>query len=1287
MVKRVTYIILFLFTFWSFSQDVWIHPNKGQWEDRILYKVEMNAGAMFIEKDGFAYHLDNSQELHNHHNEDHHHTGKEEKNNILHYGLTSKFLNSNWSGEIKHSDSSSFYRNYFLGSDSTKWKSNIHSYKKVEFINFYPNIDLILEGNTGFKYSFRVHPGGDISAIELQYKGQLSIHKDKEGNLIIKTDLGILKESKPVSYNLENRTEIESSFVLENNLFYFEVKNAPPNQTYIIDPEITFSTFSGSTSDNWGYTATPDLNANLFGGGIVSGTGYPITTGAYDATYNGGQGQYPWDVAITKFNAQGTSLIYSTYFGGSGNETPNSIIANDAGELYIFGVTSSANLPVSSNAFQTTFNGGPTTNENFVPLSGSDLYLAKLSANGTNLLACTYIGGTGIDGVNIGSLAYNYGDQYRGEVTLDNNGNVYFSSTTQSTNFPTAGSQSDNTLSGSQDAIIGKFNPALTTLNWCTYFGGSGIETGNALQVSNTGNVYVTGGTNSNSLGVSTGLDLTYNGGIDGYLIELDGNTANLLAGTYVGTTSYDQGYFVQVDLDNKPYVYGQTDGNMNITPGKYGNPNSGQFIKKFNETLTVEEWSTLIGAGSGAPEISPTAFLVSDCYTIYIAGWGGNTNNGSVPSSTTNGFTVTTDAFQPTTNGSNFYIAVLGSDATNLDYATFMGGTNSSSNHVDGGTSRFDKKGRIYHAVCGSCGTSTTGFTTTVGAYSNTDNSSNCNMACFKFDLSNIESAIGAVDPIICLPNSVTFPNNSQNGNAFFWDFGDNNFSSAFSPTHTYAGPGTFTVTLVVGDSLNCFENDTTSFDVVIDIFEGGVVAPPTPICPGEPYQLNAFGGANYEWFPAQFLDDATLPNPVANITQPTNFTVIISDVCGADTLDAFLDIYGGNVETIGDTSICFGEEITVWAVGGGTYDWSPPNGLQATNQDTTVASPNATTTYNIEVTTPEGCEINESFTIEVFFDVPNPTLDDTLKLCKFSSVDITATGAVSYSWSPPTALNTTVGSTVTTNTINDITYYVGFTNPCGTIPDSIFIEVIEVDARAGNDTIVCPREPANVWASGGINYSWFPSQYVLNNYSNSTVVQPNYPTNFGVEVTDINGCKDTAYVLIDHFPEPFVQANGDYYGFVGDIVPLSAVTNVNGSFTWSPTDFLSCVNCSSPQATPLSSIDYIIYFIDENGCKDTDTTSIIFEGLVYVPNTFTPDANEFNPRFSVKGGNISSFELQIFNRWGELIYEFTDFFDSWDGTYKGVPCKDGTYVWKMNYTDIEGNEVKKVGHVNLLR
>jgi hypothetical protein len=173
-----------------------------------------------------------------------------------------------------------------------------------------------------------------------------------------------------------------------------------------------------------------------------------------------------------------------------------------------------------------------------------------------------------------------------------------------------------------------------------------------------------------------------------------------------------------------------------------------------------------MIGAGTGNVELSPTAFLISDCYDIYLAGWGGQLNQlyGQASFSTTTNFPVTLDAYQLNTNGSNFYIAVLDQDASALKYATFMGGLNSSSNHVDGGTSRFDNQGRIYHAVCGACGGNDFGFTSTPGVWSATNQSSNCNLACFKFELSTIEAIAAQPAPLICIPQSVFFDNNSQN-------------------------------------------------------------------------------------------------------------------------------------------------------------------------------------------------------------------------------------------------------------------------------------------------------------------------------------------------------------------------------------------------------------------------------------------------------------------------------------------------------------------------------------------
>ncbi|MBL7897970.1 MAG: hypothetical protein JNJ99_05510, partial [Crocinitomicaceae bacterium] len=461
------------------------------------------------------------------------------------------------------------------------------------------------------------------------------------------------------------------------------------NFDLVIDPNLTFSSFTGSTADNWGMTACPDVNKNLIAAGIVFGSGYPLSTGPFDGSFNGGQ----VDIGVTKFNATGSGIIFSTYVGGSDEESPHSLIVNDANELYIFGATSSTNFPTSGSAYQTSKDGGSLfLFDNFVSFDGgSDAYITKLSAGGNTLLGSTYLGGSGNDAASFGStIAFNYGDIFRGEIMVDANSNVYVTSSTNSTDFPIAGGF-DNTLGGTQDAFVAKLNSNLSSLLWSTYIGGSGLESGNSVQLSSTGDIFVGGGTTSTDLPATSGhLNPGFKGGTtDGYVMKFIAPAYGSPAATYLGTNDYDQAYFVQLDIDDFVYVYGQTKGPYTVTAGHYVNPNSGQFIHKLSNNLVTSQWSSFFGRMSGNEEISPTAFLVSDCYEIYIAGWGGTVNsaNSTAVNSTTTGFPVTTDAYQLTTSGSNFYLAQFTKDMVTLKYATFMGSTTGSSDHVDGGT------------------------------------------------------------------------------------------------------------------------------------------------------------------------------------------------------------------------------------------------------------------------------------------------------------------------------------------------------------------------------------------------------------------------------------------------------------------------------------------------------------------------------------------------------------------------------------------------------------------------
>ncbi len=1285
-------LILLLFPSVIYSQNVWMHPNKGQWDNNILYKIDLDLGEMYLEKKGFTYFLHNFKNSHSHDEKKH----SDESSEIDFQGhvLRTEFIGANWDGQRLEKNGSSSYRNYFLGSDSTKWKSKVFSYELVEYIDFYSGINLVFDGSTNkLKYSFVLQPLANAQNIKYKISGANSIFIDGEGQLHSTNRFGEIIESAPIAWTEKDgqRKKVAINYKLVDNQVSFHFPNGyDTSATLVIDPYLVFSTFTGSTADNWGFTATPDPSGNAFAGGIVFAGGYPVTNGAFDGSYNvGTENGYNIDVGISKFNSTGSSLLYSTYLGGNGNETPNSIICSPAGELFVFGATSSNNFPMGPSPYDNTFNGGSTVTENSLSFSGSDIYISRLNSTGTALVASTYIGGSQNDGLNSSSLKYNYGDQFRGEIILDAAGNVYVASTTNSVNFPVLlGSQ--GSLNGPQDAVIFKMNANLSALIWSTYFGGSLNESGNSIQVASNGNVYVAGGTTSSNLPYLTGNDLSYNGGLaDGYVTRYNGNTGAIIAGTYMGQNEYDQSYFVQLDLDDNVYVFGQSQSAWTISAGCYGNPNSGQFIRKYTTDLMTINWTTMIGAGTGNVEISPTAFLVSDCYDIYLSGWGGlvNSQNSQAIYSSSNGFSVTVDAFQSTTNGSNFYIAVLDQDASFLKYATYMGGTSSSSNHVDGGTSRFDKSGRIYHAVCGACGGQDYGFTSTPGVWSPTNQSPNCNLAAFKFELSTIDAVVAAPDPLICLPDPVIFNNNSANGNAFYWDFGDGSTSTAVNPSHLYPGAGNFTVTLVVTDTNGCFSPDSIQFLINIGDFQGGIIVPSGAVCPGIPFQLEAYGGALYDWSPANVLDDPTSATPIATVNATTVFTVIVSDSCGADTLQLTLPVFPTNPSISNDTSICIGNSVQISAGGGGTYLWSPASTLDNPTSASPIATPLTNTTYSVVITSTDGCVNTDSMMVNVYYTPPIPIIPDSLLMCLGSSIGVSVSGGDTYQWSPNYQINQLTGPSVIVSPAADFTYYCNFINACGSVLDSVLVKVVEASIFAGNDTIICPGESAILWASGGISYSWSPSSSLNNPSISEVIATPNSSTLYTVIGIDQTGCSDTASVQVDLYPQPFIQTSPDVYAFYGDVIQLSATSTTNGPYIWSPAEFLSCISCSSPVANPNQNTTYIVTYTDQNGCSASDDVTIYYDPIVYVPNTFTPNGDETNQGFYIIAHNIKSFELLIFDRWGELIFTMTDLSDYWDGTYKDYNCQDGTYVWKLVYYDFLNKEYNLTGHVNLLR
>jgi len=1285
MKQLILFFVFFLLSGTVLCQDgdIYFHPNRGQWDSQILYDVELTNGHFFLDKEGYTVSLSNSS---------HHHDLQEKEAHVdsKMYAFKIKYLNAKEQAFFEETDPSGFYRNYFLGNNSSSWKSKVYSFRQLTRKNLYPGIDVQTISQKGdLKINYLVAANAAVNQLQLKYEGFDRITIEKDGSLRGYHPLGYMEESAPEAWNVDDsgrKIKVEVNYRIKNNVVSFEFpKGYNENLPLVIDPILSFSTYTGSTKDNWGFTAAPDPQGNAFGGGIVFGVGYPVTTGAFDNSFGGGT----VDAAISKFSADGTQLLYSTYLGGNYSEIPHSIVCNPIGEIYILGITSSHDFPTTTNAYQTSNKTGSSFSANNISFNtGSDIFVVKMSADGTHLLASTLIGGTNNDGINLNTLNYNYGDQFRGDITLDASGNVFVASTTYSANFPVVNSSS--TYGGDQDAVVFKLSSDLSALLWSTYLGGTGYDAAYSIQVANDGSVYIAGGTTSSSLGFPAGIKTTPNGGVDGFVAKFN-SAYQLQKGSFIGTSLYDQVYFIQLDLDQNVYVLGQSLGAMTVSPGKYGNTNSGQFIKKYDPSFSTELWTTLIGSGQKKVDISPTAFLVSDCYDIYIAGWGGevNRNHSKATQSSTTGLAVTQDGYQKTTNGNNFYIAVLGPDAGSLKYATFIGGLTSSANHVDGGTSRFDKGGKIYHAVCAACGGNSNGFTSTPGVFSQTNKSSNCNMAVFKFEISFIQTAINQINPVICYPDAVTFDNITTTGNSFHWNFGDGTTSNQLSPTHIFPGPGNYTVSFVVKDTINCFISDTVKFDITVKGFKASASSPNDTVCPNVPRQLQVSGGTNYVWSPAEFLNNATIANPVATVSKTTTFMVVATDNdCGVDTAYTTVIVFEDSISINKDTVICIGNSVPLSAHGAIEYEWTPTDYLNDPSVSNPVATPQNTITYTVKGISENLCPLQASTTINVVLTPPHPVIPDSVYVCFGSSKSITVSGADEYYWSPGTEINTTQGSTVIITPSQERYYYCDFVNVCATERDSVFVRLIHPSVTAWNDTIICPGETAALFASGALTYVWSPSVTFVEASGSIVSVKPDQPTIYTVTGTDKYGCSATDKVTVNLYPEAIVLANPDVYAIFDEPVQLGVTTNYTGTYIWSPAEYLSCTECTSPYASPNRNYEYTITFIDGNGCTDTDIIRVVYEPLLYIPNSFTPDGSEHNDYFRVYGVNISDITLDIYDRWGELIHTIRGLDDYWDGTYKGLPCPIGTYVWKIDYTDVINDIIlSKTGHVNLLR
>ena len=806
IIKFLSRYLFFIFIIGSLNAQVIIHdrasgqfiPNKGQWPKEVNAQLHTDNARIWILKDGLRFALRGP--------------GENDTNNF--YVFTERFEGSRQGEWISMEPTKSEF-NYFIS--GTKEITQVSGFRKGRMENLYPGVSLIFELNDfgELKTTWISEEPDQLNLLGSRFEGVNGI-QSKSNHLFIDLPVGQLTIDCPIAKTRKGKSKVHWR---KTNSIWRPVSK----KSILIDPVYRFSTFSGSISDNFGYTATYDKKGRTWAGGVVFGGQFPYFNGIQSSFAGGAT-----DLALMLFSSDGTGLLSGTFFGGNNREQPHSMMVASNGDLYVLGVSGSNNLAVSVNAYDSSFNGGSSIyggGQTFN--SGTDMFILRLDSTGSIKKSMTYIGGSGNDGINeFGTL--NYGDEARGEILTTSNG-IYIASSTKSIDFPTTNGSS---LGGVQDGILIKMSSGLDTLLWSSYYGGSNMDALFGLvELSNQNedHLFAVGVSESDGLADSISFQPLRAGVEDAWIIRVDINNGTLEKSTYFGGLDSDYGFLVAhnkigsfkaVGDSNSIVIVGNNKSNLTSVNSSWFQSSSSQYFLWTNSDLDSIYRIQTFGSGNLIDQnVSPTALMIDECGSLYFSGWGGATNTGG----STNGLFCTTDALQKNTDGSDFYFLVIGNDS-NPVYASYFGDPNSSE-HVDGGTSRFDPNGVIHQAICAGCGGNSNLPIFPHNAYSNTNGSTNCNMAAVQiaFEMQKVDFNLSLIVDTICSGSVAEISGQASRCDSTFISWGDGQTLSSVSPVgekHVFSQPGFYNISIYGSDFL-CGTDISTSLSIYVTVPE----------------------------------------------------------------------------------------------------------------------------------------------------------------------------------------------------------------------------------------------------------------------------------------------------------------------------------------------------------------------------------------------------------------------------------------------------------------------------------
>jgi hypothetical protein len=576
--------------------------------------------------------------------------------------------------------------NYFIGNDPKKWRTNIATYAKVRMEDVYPGVDLVYYGNQGrLEYDFVVQPGADPSVIRLALGSRTGeraagserspkTNIDGNGDLVAAVDGGEVRFHKPVVYqpssadaqSVAERIPVSGRFTVNaKREVAFVIPEYDRTKPLVIDPVLAYSTYLGGGAFNWGNAIAVDGSGNAY---VTGGFNrpldqcnavclpFPTTPGAFETSAK----YYQALAFVAKVNAEGTTLLYSTWLGGPGLSEGRGIAVDGSGNAYVTG-GAGPGFPTTSNAFQAA---NPKAN------NGRNAFVTKLNTDGSALVYSTYLGGS--------NAPLSSGGEQGNSVTVDANGNAYVTGYATSTDFPTSTTAFQPANHSPQtNAFVTRLSPDGSAIVYSSYLGGSGSactgcgtvgDMGTGIGIDGSGSAYVVGHTFSTDFPTTPNavqpVDPGVSGSLEGFIAKVRTDGSALIYSSYLGGSGGALANGIAVDSSGNAYITGGAGQGFPTTAGAFqATLPEGGFVTKLNPDGSALVYSTYLGGTNGPSGANSIA--VDSAGAAYVTGATRSTD-----------FPIA-NAIQAINRGQiDAFVTELSPDGSTLIYSTYLGGS-----------------------------------------------------------------------------------------------------------------------------------------------------------------------------------------------------------------------------------------------------------------------------------------------------------------------------------------------------------------------------------------------------------------------------------------------------------------------------------------------------------------------------------------------------------------------------------------------------------------------------------